>query len=261
MAERRASRRLILVPIIGFVVIFAVYAFMWRSGAEAVRNELARFAAQEAEQGRSLTYDDVRTEGFPLNLRGTVENVVWQDPERGTFRAENVLIAAVPYNPERIILAPRGEQSITFGETVYDLQSDDLRFNLERDFLAVEGANITLTSDNSKIAVASLIAYNQFLEGARTIALTFRNALYSADTEVVMPFFDLAGSDDGETLNVAAFRLGVGPAGASAPTTLSGEGQLRYDPQGQAQGEFELKFRNEGPALDVLADLGGMERD
>jgi hypothetical protein len=262
MAEKRRPPRLTLIlPFVLFGIAFIAYSFAWRSGANAVRTELAGFAEREAAAGRSLTYDGVTTSGYPLTLRGTVENVRWHDPARGTFEADSVILAAVPYDPDRIVLSPRGQQTLTLGGETYDVTSEDLRFNLERGFLAVQGSGIVLDGEEQDATIGSLIANNEAVAGASSIAVALRALTIGDEDPVTVPFFDLAGSQDGETLNVAALRLGIGEESDPSPTQLTGEGSLSYDTEGLANGSFELRFKNEGPLIDVLARTGGLDED
>lgn len=258
MTIRLARFGMFLPPVL-FVLFFALYTVMWQRGAEAMRDEIAAFAAREAAAGRSFTYRSVEVGGYPLNLRGTVGDVRWESPAIGAFTADEVLVATLPYDVSRIIFMPRGQQAVTAGGESYDLEADDLRFNLERGFVAVEGHGIALRGTARTITVADLIANQQRLAEGVTVAVSVKGLNLGGEAAIEVPFFDLAGSRQTGTLTISALQTGIARTGETAPTQIAAKGEMRFGPQEDLSGEIELRFRNEAPLLDILGEAGALD--
>jgi len=258
MTDLLRSRLGIILPLGIFAIFFAFYSFVWIKGADVMRSEIAAFAAKEEAQGRSFTYDDIKTGGYPFSLRGKVEGVDWDHPDWGQFTAEEVLIVAVPYEPTRIVFAPRGERTVTIGEETYDLQSDDLRFNLQPKFSAMEAHGLTLIGEDRTITVGDVIANQQDLGTADTMAVSVKQLAFGGEDPITIPFFDLAASEEAGVFNLAGMTTAIGRASDVAPTQLAGDGELRINSEGLATGALELKFKNEGPLLDILVESQGI---
>ena len=249
----------IIVPLALFVLFFVIYSVAWFRGATVVREEIAAFAAREAAAGRSFTYDRVRTAGYPLMLRGEVENVAWTAPGVGAFRAGTVVLAAVPYDADRIVLSPRGPQRLEIRGSAYDLDADDLRFNLERDFVAVEGHGIDLVGAERTIAVKDLIANQEKVADGLAIAVSVKGLALGDDVGTTLPYLDLAASRQDGGLTIAGLALGVGRADDPSPTQLAGSGDINVDSEGRVNGTFDLRFRNEGPLLELLGEANAID--
>lgn len=258
MTQLQRSRLKLIIPLALFVAFFIGYSIVWVQGAGAVERELAAFAEREALAGRTLTFGAVRTAGYPLTLRGTVETVVWEAPGYGAFEAETVVIAAVPYNPTRVVLAPRGRQHLTLGERRYALSSDDLRFNLERTFAAAEGHGIALEREGQVIQVGDFIANQEAVGDGQTIALSIKKLILGDQAGTEFPYIDIAASRIPNGLNIAGLAIGVGRADDPSPTQMAGQGELVITDDGLVNGEVELRLKNERPALELLGEANAI---
>lgn len=253
------SRLGIIIPLALFVVFFGVYSIIWRGAAQTVQEEIALFAMREAEAGRTFTYTDITVEGYPLMLRGTVKNAVWDASGLGAFAAEELVLAAVPTQPDRVVLSPRGRKTLTIGETTYDLEADDLRFNLQRSFLAAEGHNITLTNETADITIRDVIANREAVSGGQSVSISIKDVLIDGNLPTAIPYFDLYGSRTERGLTIAGVLLGIGKADASDPTQFAGKGDLSVGEDGLVDGSFDLAILNEGPAIELLGAMGALD--
>ncbi|MEM1380440.1 MAG: DUF2125 domain-containing protein [Pseudomonadota bacterium] len=258
MTQLQRSRLKIIIPLALFVVFFVGYSIVWLQGARAVETELAAFAEREALAGRTLTFGAVRTAGYPLTLRGTVDDVVWEAPGYGTFEAETVVIAAVPYNPTRVVLAPRGRQHLTLGERRYALTSDDLRFNLERRFAAAEGHGIALEREDQVVQIGDFIANQEAVGDGQTIALSIKKLVLGDQAGTEFPYIDIAASRIVNGLNIAGLAIGVGRGDDPSPTQMAGQGELVITDDGLVNGDLELRLKNERPALELLGEANAI---
>jgi hypothetical protein len=91
----RADRRLLWAPFLIAGAVLAVWYFVWRAGADAMRAALADVAAAQAEAGAAFTYEPLRAKGFPFFLRGEIGAVTYA---RGAWRweADAVYLHAAP---------------------------------------------------------------------------------------------------------------------------------------------------------------------
>lgn len=261
MNERRASRLGIYIPFALFAVFAIAYTVVWNRGASALEVELTRFAEREAQAGRTLSYGEVSTAGFPFTLRGTIEDVRWTSPGLGAFEADTVTVVSLPYNPTKIRLIPTGEQVLTIGEDAYDLEADDLRFALERSFGAVEGHGITLTGEERTITAKDLIANRQQLAGDAAIALMLRELIVEDENRTILPFLDIAAARQNNAITLSAFQLTLTTEDAVTPTQIAGDGQLTADDAGVLSGELALRLKSEGALIDILGRVGAIDQE
>ena len=252
MTEHNRHRLLLIVPLALFLAAAVGYTLMWNKAAQRVEIELARFAEAEAEAGRSLTYEDIKVKGYPFSLRGQINSVRWERPGLGSYTVEELLFVTLPYDPSRVILTPRGAQTLDAFGAPYAVSANDLRFSVERGMVAVETSSLLLDGEDQDITISNLIGNLQSLSGASTIAVMVRQAAVESSHPYTVPYFDLAASRDGDTFTIAGLTLGVAHETERPPTQLGGDGQVMFSEDGLASGELELRLKNQDPLIDVL---------
>ena len=258
MTNPRAPRLLIILPFALFLLFAILYTMVWNRGASKMRDEIAAFAAREAEAGRTFSYSGIDVAGYPFTLRGTVSDLSWAS-DLYRFDSEAVTIATLPYDPRRIIFAPSGERTLTIGEHAYDVQSDDLRFSLERGYVAMEGHGLTLTGDERVMTIDDVIANSQSLGGGSAIAAQIKGWSFGGQTGARMPYFNLAASRESGVLTIAGMSAGIGREEDASPTQLAGEGRLTADEQGVLDGQIDLKLKNERPLLMIMGSAAAFD--
>ncbi|GGY45103.1 DUF2125 domain-containing protein [Parvularcula lutaonensis] len=251
MTENRAPRRIIVGAFAIFAVLAVLYTIMWNTGARKMKEEIAAFAAREAEAGRSFTYDRIDVAGYPFTLRGKVRNLIWAS-DLYRFDAEDVTIATLPYDPSRIIFAPRGKRTLRIGDEAYDLQSDDLRFSLEPNFVVMEGHGLILTGKDRAMAIGDVIANSRRLGGGSAIAVQIKNWSFGGEADARMTYFNLAASRENGVLTIAGMSAGIGEGEDTSPTQIQGQGTLSANEEGVLDGRLDLKLKNERPLLTLL---------
>lgn len=245
----------LIIPFALFAIFFALYTAVWNHGATIMKREIVAFEQAENAAGRSFSYDELRVQGYPLSLRGTVENVSWSDLNGYGFSADELQIVTLPYDPSRIIFAPQGAQTATILGETYDLQSEALLFSLEDGFAAAEGQDLELTNEERAITVSSFVANQQQLEQGISIAADVRDVDFGGELSIRMPLLRLSAGQTDDEFNIGALQIAIGRDRDAAPTNLSANGQLTGDEDGRLSGNLEISFRNEQPALMLLADL------
>ncbi|NRA29254.1 MAG: DUF2125 domain-containing protein [Parvularculaceae bacterium] len=254
MTGERPSRTPLYIAFGTFGAAFAIYTALWFWGAGQMKAEIAKFAEREASQGRSLTYTDITTDGYPFSLRGTVANAAWVSEQWGSFQAEELLIVAVPYQPNRIVLAPRGEQTARIDDKDYDVASDDLRFSLQRNFAAAEGHGVVLTGEDQTITVKDAIINRRKVAEGTSYALSVQGLDLGDKAGTVFHTIDSAAGQEGGTTSIPFLSMSVGRAVVEEPTLLLAEGELKLTPGQRPNGEVKLTLAHEDALLDLLVD-------
>jgi hypothetical protein len=244
----------LILPFVGFGVLFALYTLLWNRSAAVMQAEIAAFAEREAAAGRSFTYSDVTVEGYPLALRGMLSDVVW-DGGVHRFASEEVLIVTLPYDPSRILFQPRGEKALTFFGQEYDLKADDLRFSLEREFAAAEAHGVALADENGEVAFRDLVMNRQRLSGGESVAFSLQG-LQFAKQDVTLHTVDIAGSRVQGGLMVKGLGVRIASDGVKMPTEIVGEGEAFAGEDGLLSGDFSLTFRREAALIEALEAFG-----
>ena len=117
-------------PFLIAAVILTVWFVVWRSGADAMRETLAEFAAAEAQSGGAVSYEPLRARGFPFFLRGEIGSL---SIERGKWRwqADAVFLHAAPWAPERIVLSSGPSMRIVEPDGQWTILAQGARASIE----------------------------------------------------------------------------------------------------------------------------------
>ncbi|MCQ8185853.1 DUF2125 domain-containing protein [Parvularcula maris] len=244
----------LILPFVGFGVLFALYTVLWHRSADVMEAEIAAFAEREAAAGRSFSYSGVEIEGYPLSLRGMLSDVAW-DGGLHAFAAQEVAIVTLPYDPSRILFQPRGEKALTFFGQEYDLKADDLRFSLEREFSAAEAHGVVLSDENGEVVFRDLVMNRQKLAGGESIAFSLQG-LQFPEEQVTIHTIDIAGSRVQGGLAVKGLGIRIASEGVQMPTEIVGEGEAFAGEDGLLDGAFTLTFQREDAAIDAMEKFG-----
>jgi len=239
---------------------FLVYTLAWLQGAKVMKAEIAAFAAEEITAGRSLTYIDVSVAGYPFTLRGTVKDVAWTSSRWGSFTTENLVIVAVPFQPNKIVLSPRGQQTAELGEETYAVTADDLRFSLQRDFAAIETHGLALTGDERVIRVADGIINRRALSNGETFALSIQGLDLGDEAGTMFHSIDASAGREAGVTTLPFVALTVGRDVAEAPTLLLAEGDVKLEAGQHPHGELTLTMAHEAALLDLLTETGLIDK-
>lgn len=259
MTDHRPSRAPLYIAFGVFGLAFAIYTAVWFYGASRLKKEIENFAAQEQSQGRSLTYTQISTDGYPFSLRGTMDDVVWHSEQWGQFSAGEILIVAVPYQPDRIVLAPRGQQKARIHEKNYDVTTDDLRFSLQRDFAAIEVHGLMLTSTDQIITLKDGIINRRRIEDGTSFALSLQNLSLGDKAGTVFHTIDSAAGQIGDTTSIPFLSLSIGRATVEKPTLLLAEGELNLTAGLRPNGKIKLTMADEAALFELLVDGGFLD--
>ncbi|WP_031552488.1 DUF2125 domain-containing protein [Parvularcula oceani] len=257
---RRPRRRFLAVFAVALTLLGA-YTALWVWGAGVMRDEIDAWIAAERRAGRTVSHGDIRVRGFPGTLRAVIDAPSWAEPGAWSWQAERLLVITLPYDPRRLILAPRGEQSVTYLEERFALRADDLRVGLEEDLLAIETSGLSAEGRTGTLALASGRAnWVRNEDGSAVLGLaTEKMELRSETGTVYLPYVNAALSEAAgrrDLLTVDAFSLAAAPGREVKPALVAGDGSLILQTNGYPEGRVNLRLRNPVPLMMVLGNLG-----
>ncbi|MEM9014551.1 MAG: DUF2125 domain-containing protein [Pseudomonadota bacterium] len=281
-SDRAPSRRLLYVPLIIVALIFAVYAGLWRFGATQMVTAVNQWVADQNAAGLTVTHDDIRSSGFPFFLRTVINSPVISSPEIGQWRGEKLVIEALPYDLNRLIFVPLGEQRVShieFGDWTID--AEGLRASIANDktrgwaFAAnVENAKAQSDAGDSASLGALIVDIAPQTEGlavitmnlaAETIALQ-RNGIESQIDRFEGSFALTETLAFNTSRPLLAWRSAGGSliirgmAARLPEAEMSLQGEVSVDAQNFPVGELNAQFQNPAAFGRLLGDFGVIGR-
>ncbi|MCE0505644.1 DUF2125 domain-containing protein [Roseivivax sp. GX 12232] len=124
------------------LLLALAWSGVWLWQARALRAEIDdRLAALRAE-GWTAGAEEIALRGFPNRLDARFTDLALAPPEGPLWEVPELQVMQLVYNPGHVILAARGEQRISQGDTVYQLASEGLRASLVWQEGALDRANL-----------------------------------------------------------------------------------------------------------------------
>ena len=261
---KRADRRLLWAPfaVAGFVL--AVWYFVWRAGAQAMREGLADFAAGEAKSGAEFTYAPLRAKGFPFFLRGDIGAVSYA---RGKWRweADGVYLHAAPFALDRVVLSAAPSMRLIEPGGRWTIRADGARASLEAAddgwLFKAEAASLDGAQENEIVKTGRgviNVAPDPGSEGA--YAVTFRlidATIQNARGETNIQRLDGALSAAPGDRRVAIHGLEVEAGAALARVS----GALAASPEGYLEGTLAASIANPGAITEAERVLGAVKAE
>ncbi len=241
-------------------LILIVWLLIWRAGAEAMREALADFAADQAEDGGGVTYAPMRARGFPFFLRGEAEDFAIA---RAGWRigTQTLYLHASPFDPGRIVFSTTPLVQVETPKGVYTVRADAARASIERavggwlfkaEALAIEATrgDEVLKTGRSVLNVAPSGA-GAYQASFRVLGVQFSNARGEAS----IARLDAALTASGAPL---AFTL-HGLDGEIDAARVSLKGALSQDSEGFLAGRLDAAIENPAMLSAALAVLGAVK--
>lgn len=283
--QPRLSRRWLYGPFIVAGVILAGYYGLWRAGANAMKREVAAWAEDQRALGGSVSYDRLQAEGFPFFLRVRVDApAVVAAEESWRWRGDALYLDALPYDLDRLIFSPRGEQFIeTQDAGRWRLVADDLRASIASDgargwiFSANLGEAVAERAhDGARVSVGVLVLDLAPEAGAPSdLTLSLAASDVTSDLEeralavdrlqTVMTLTNadlLTATGDAGPWRAAGGALQI--AGLIAEldeASFSAAGALTLDDAGRPDGALKAELRNPAGLAPAIAALGGLSTE
>ncbi len=128
------------------LILAAIYAGYWFTGARVVGQSIENATAAARDKGWDIAYSDARTIGFPSRFDTTVTDIAVADPARSwVWQAPFLQVFALSYAPNRVIAAFPEEQTFSIGGQTLSIAADGLRAS------AAVDANTALSFDTTTI--------------------------------------------------------------------------------------------------------------
>lgn len=137
-----------------FVIVVALaYAGYWVAGSRTVENGARDALADLQDQGWEVSYDALRTRGFPSRFDTTVTELTLTPPGGPTYAAPFLQAFALSYQPNKVIAAFPPAQTLTLGDTQVTLASTGMRASAAvRASTALDFDNATLVAEAWSLA-------------------------------------------------------------------------------------------------------------
>ncbi len=130
----RISHRWVVGLWIAAAMIMAAYYVLWRYGAGAMETAVKDWVADQRAAGLVVEHGPIKRDGFPFFLRVHIETPHIESPGAFSWRAERLSLDALPYDLNRLIFSPSGEQAFSadaVGEWKYS--AEDIRASIAND--------------------------------------------------------------------------------------------------------------------------------
>ncbi|MEL6113187.1 MAG: DUF2125 domain-containing protein [Pseudomonadota bacterium] len=285
--KKKAPSRFVIGLTIFTVIAFGLYTVFWFMGARTIKKSVVAFVEEQRAAGSVLTHGAIKSEGFPFLLRTRIDDIDWQMPDAGQWRADALYIDALPYAFDRVIFSPQGTQSLSVPTLAAPYQNwtgsgETIRASIGRDahtgwafilelktLLLAANANparLTLAdlivnihpdqSDGDTLLLTALSGDLQWTEGqakARLTAVELEAALtdyLTLDLEAPQVW-----ADNGGMIRLDRLRI------ADDPAQLTATGRLGLDPAGQPRGQIETVLEKPAPFLETMTSLGLIDTD
>ncbi len=161
----RLKRRWLYLPFAVAAVIVTAYYGLWRAGAAEMEKAIAAWAREQRAAGVAVEYAALRRDGFPFFLRIHIDEPSVTSPSGYRWRGERLSLDALPYEMNKVIAWPLGEQTVTLPNAEeWRVSAGDLRVSLATDkargwvmSASAGGVRARRATDKAEAAVDSLV--------------------------------------------------------------------------------------------------------
>lgn len=269
-----------------------LYGGYWFVGSTAATRATTQILTQLENDGFSVSYDEVRTIGFPSRFDTTLTGIEITDPARAIgWQAPFFQLFALSYNPTHVIAIWPDRQRFVLPRDTVTLASDRLRASVHtrttpslplRD-ATLEGAMLRVLSDNGwEVDVAAVLASLRAVSGGDVADHSYEAFAEATDISLPTVLLQALGGADVAPSVIERIRLD-GRIGLDRPldrfvtgtnvpklTTLTlrdvvfrwgdlsitGVGDLVFAPDGTPEGQVTLTVTNWRQMIDLGLSAG-----
>ena len=258
--------------LIGVTLVLALgWAGYWWVGAGAREAAVKAFLAEQRAAGWVAEADAVRVTGFPNRFDAMLDDVTLADPEAGwAWEGDQLAVLALSYRDDRVIVTFPGQHRLAVPEGAMEVSGDVLRASVANAAgrltrIVGEGQVVRLAFAQGSAEVSRLgfgtdapergevqrlgltltdVALDDGLRAQLDPAGIFSDWVERLHMDVTATFARppelpvVGGVPDVETLVVRDMSLRWGAL------DLRGQGEVRADPLGYAEGELNLRVRD-----------------
>ena len=278
----------IALPFLGLLLLMGLYWLYWSTLADRMKVEAENWAAEQSRNGITVTWDHMRTRGFPLRLRLEFDNLrydaantdipwSWTTPE---FHAH-----ALPYRLTHIIAAAKSPMQVTYGAGDAQQRWDVTADSAEASYVMENGGPARLAVDiqsvlatrldtPATIGAQRLQLHARKAEDApgsidmalRGAGIAFGQTVAPGITDILGPVIGHVGIQSRITANagdrvfqdIALMQLEGSEIQISqgtitwGDTGATGSGKLSVAPDGTSNGRFDTTLKGHDTIVDGL---------
>ncbi len=281
--KRRWGTRWVVGLWIAGAIIVAAYYALWRAGAGAMETAVADWVNDQRAAGLVVEHGAVERDGFPFFLRVHIDAPHIEQPGVFSWNAERLSLDALPYDLNRLIFSPSGQQRFSadrLGEWRYS--ADDIRASVANDktrgwvfSMNIENA-VAAGADGAEARLASLIydlapaadapttltlnsvgAGFSFRDGQREIAVdTMESSISVSETQFITGY-DAASNwrNAGGAVQIHGLNAAVDDA------RLSVSGVISLDDENRPRGALTTTLEKPAGLAALLAASGALDAE
>ncbi len=264
-------------------IIFAGYYALWRYAAGEMETAVTEWMTEQRENGLQVEHGAIRRDGFPFFLRVHIDAPHIASEDVGAWRAERLTLDALPYDLNRLIFSPSGEQTVVTEQSgLWRFEAEDLRASIANDesrgwVFAVTMKDASSNGPLGQVAkIDSLIfdiAPDEETPTTLTLALAgagyaFRDADRSIDVDKVNVALSLtqthmlSGADAVDNWRHAGGALTIhGMNAAIDQSALSVFGTIGLDNENLPAGELTASLEKPAGLAGALAASGALSAE
>ncbi len=281
--KRRAPRKWLYAAWAGATLIVAAYYGLWRYAAGEMEIAVNDWVADQRAAGLTVEHGRIKREGFPFFLRVHIDAPHIAAHGAGAWRAERLSLDALPYDLNRLIFSPSGEQWITSEESgEWRFEAKDFRASIANDktrewvFSTTVKEATAFGPAGEKAEIASLIFdLAPAPEAKTTLTLVLAAAGFALRTDNQ----SLAVDEFNTALSLTQTHLLSGPEAAQAwrraggvmqlhglnavanEARLSVSGSVGLDEQSRPQGALTTSLEKPAGLAEMLAASGALNEE
>jgi len=272
---------LILAPAALAILIFAVYFVVWRHGAAAMRRAVDDWAEDRRALGAAVSFDSLKTTGFPLFLRGVLSDVSIGEGDSWTWSAPKLFIDAQPLAPDRLIFSAREPHLLDVGGAGrWRIAAPDGRASIEGD--KERGWELNIEAGKSRLQRSDglLLSADSFLLSASPNAVE-ADRIFIGLLAKNVGILGLHASAAFDQVDCAFAATGVASVSEGAMAwrnaggaieiqkllivagggKLSISGEIGIDAQGFPAGTLAVEISNPAPLVEAFRDVGAIRSE
>lgn len=282
MTERstRLKRKWLYIPFAVAAMIVFAYYLLWRAGAGQMKSAVADWVGDQRSAGFAVEHGAIEADGFPFFLRIHINDADIVSPNGWRWRAASLSLDALPYDLNKLIFSPKGEQVIRVeGSREWRVNASDLRASIANDdargwLFAMNIGDATATrNDGARLTLGSLI-FDLAPDVSDPTTLTLILAAEQADAAIDGETYSLSqlqtvasvskahlfSSNDngaqwrssGGALTITGFFVDL------EETQLSASGEIGLGPDNHPAGTVTAEIENPAGLTRMLAKTGAL---
>lgn len=131
--------------------IMLIYYGVWRYAGNEMQNAVSQWVEDQRAAGLVVEHGGVKKAGFPFFLRVHIDDPMIEAPDEWRWQTERLSIDALPYDLNRLIFSPQGNQKIVSAQMgTWYLKAEDFRASIAND--DVRGWMFSVTIKNAQAA-------------------------------------------------------------------------------------------------------------